>query len=682
MLPMNRPEVAAHSLRIGACLLLLIAASASLRPAESHVSPHARVQAVDLGEARWTRGFWADRFETCRQHTIPSLWRIMAGTNHTHYFENFRIAAGLAEGRSRGAPFNDGDFYKWIEAVCALEAVTKEDAWAPTLDDVISVIARAQRSDGYLHTPVLIRQREGDPAARPFEDRAQFEMYNMGHLFTAAAVHFHATGKTSLLAVARKASDFLDQAFRDPAPSLASHTVCPSHYMGLIDLYRATGEPRHLALAQKLFHLRRLVTDGGDDNQDRLPFERQTEALGHAVRANYLYAGAADLLAETGDPAVLEPLLAIWTNVVQRKLYITGGCGALHDGASPDGARDQKTITRVHQAYGRNYQLPHTTAHNETCAAIGNALWNWRMFLLTGEARFVDELERALYNGILSGISLDGARFFYANPLRQTDPLPVDLRWPRSRVPYLSAFCCPPNIARTLARSIGFAYAKSDRDIWVNLYGGSLLDTRLPAGGRVRIAQETEYPWNGRIRLRIEQCDSNSWGLRLRIPGWARRAALRVNAGPPDRALEPGSYAEVRRPWRPGDVVDLDIDMPPVKIEAHPLVEETINQAAVQRGPLVYCLESADLPDRMGILDVLMPDDADLAPVFDRRLLGGVVAIEAGLVRVSTPAWTGQLYREIAPARTAAIRIRLVPYFAWANRGASEMTVWLPRQQP
>jgi len=477
---MNRPEVAAHSLRIGACLLLLIAASASLRPAESHVSPHARVQAVDLGEARWTRGFWADRFETCRQHTIPSLWRIMAGTNHTHYFENFRIAAGLAEGRSRGAPFNDGDFYKWIEAVCALEAVTKEDAWAPTLDDVISVIARAQRSDGYLHTPVLIRQREGDPAARPFEDRAQFEMYNMGHLFTAAAVHFHATGKTSLLAVARKASDFLDQAFRDPAPSLASHAVCPSHYMGLIDLYRATGEPRHLALARKLFHLRRLVTDGGDDNQDRLPFERQTEALGHAVRANYLYAGAADLLAETGDPAVLEPLLAIWTNVVQRKLYITGGCGALHDGASPDGARDQKTITRVHQAYGRNYQLPHTTAHNETCAAIGNALWNWRMFLLTGEARFVDELERALYNGILSGISLDGARFFYANPLRQTDPLPVDLRWPRSRVPYLSAFCCPPNIARTLARSIGFAYAKSDRDIWANLYGGSLLVPAFP----------------------------------------------------------------------------------------------------------------------------------------------------------------------------------------------------------
>ncbi len=679
---MNRPEAAAHSLRIGACLLLLIGATASLQPAETHVSPHARVQAVDLGEARWTCGFWADRFETCRQHTIPSLWRIMEGTNHTHYFENFRIAAGLAEGRSRGAPFNDGDFYKWIEAVCALEALTQEDAWAPTLDQVISVIARAQRSDGYLHTPVLIRQRNGDPEARPFQDRAQFEMYNMGHLFTAAAVHFHATGKTSLLAVARKASGFLDQAFRNPTPALASHAVCPSHYMGLIDLYRATGEPRHLALAQKLFHLRSLVTDGGDDNQDRLPFERQTEAVGHAVRANYLYAGAADLLAETGDPALLVPLLALWTNVVQRKLSITGGCGALHDGASPDGARDQNTITRVHQAYGRNYQLPHTTAHNETCAAIGSALWNWRMFLVTGEARYVDEVERALYNGILSGISLDGARFFYVNPLRQTDPLPVDLRWPRARVPYLSAFCCPPNIARTLARSIGFAYAKSDRDIWVNLYGGSLLDTPLPAGGRIRLTQETEYPWNGRIRLRIEQCDSESWGLRLRIPGWARRAALRINAGPPNHALEPGTYAEIRRPWRPRDVVELEIDMPPVRIEAHPLVEETINQVAVQRGPLVYCLESADLPDRMGIMDVLMPDNAELAPVFDRRLLGGVVAIEAGLVAVSTPAWTGQLYREIAPARTAIMRIRLVPYFAWANRGASQMTVWLPRQRP
>ena len=276
--------------------------------------------------------------------------------------------------------------------------------------------------------------------------------------------------------------------------------------MGIVELYRATGEPRYLELAKKFLAMRDLVKDGGDDNQDRIPLEQQTEAEGHAVRANYLYAGAADLFLETGDTNLWEPLAEIWTNVVTKKMYLTGGCGALYDGASPDGAKDQKHITRVHQAYGRNFQLPNTTAYSETCANIGNVLWNWRMFLATGEAKFMDVVELALYNSVLSGGALDGTNFFYTNPLRVTDPMPVELRWSRTRVPFVNSFCCPPNLVRTIAESADYAYGKSADAIWVNLYGGSTLETKLPNGETIKLAQETEYPWNGRVRIDILDC--------------------------------------------------------------------------------------------------------------------------------------------------------------------------------
>ncbi|HPU57378.1 MAG TPA: glycoside hydrolase family 127 protein, partial [Verrucomicrobiota bacterium] len=309
---------------------------------------------------------------------IPGMWRLMSGTNYTHFLRNFEIAAGLAEGRSRGASFNDGDFYKWLEAACAMLIQTNDAVLRAHVDRAVEVIARAQRADGYLHTPVLIRNRYGDTNAVPFQDRNNFEMYNMGHLMTAACMHRLATGRDDLMAVATKAADFLEATFRDAGPEAARSSVCPSHYMGLVDLYRATGETRYLNLARRLFDLRSQIKDGGDDNQDRIPFIQQTNAMGHAVRANYLYAGAADLFMETGDPNLWKPLEPIWTDVVRRKMHITGGCGALYDGASPDGSKEQRSITRVHQAYGRNYQLPNTTAHNETCANIGNVLWNWR----------------------------------------------------------------------------------------------------------------------------------------------------------------------------------------------------------------------------------------------------------------------------------------------------------------
>lgn len=603
----------------------------------------------------------------------------MEGTEPSQFLHNFRIAAGLASGKHRGPPWNDGDFCKWLEAVAAVCAITKDATLDRRMDEAIAVIAKAQRADGYLHTPVLIRVRNGDTTAKPFEDRLNFEMYNFGHLFTAGCVHYRATGKKTLLAVALKAADFLLAAIKDPTPELARHGVCPAHCMGAVELYRTTQDRKYLALALGLFDLRDQVRDGTDDNQDRIPFRKQTAAVGHAVRANYLYAGAADLYAETGDRTLLEPLRKIWDDVVQRKMYVTGACGALYDGASPDGSKDQKQITRTHQAYGRDYQLPNSTAHNETCAAIGNVLWNARMLQISGDAKFADVLELALYNAVLAGVSLDGKRYFYTNTLRQLDHMPVPLRWSRQREPWISCFCCPPNVVRTVAEAGSYAYGRSDAAVWVHLYGGSTLDTELPDGGRVKLTQTTDYPWDGKVTITIDAAPRRELTFKLRIPAWAAKASLTVNGNPMSNEMIPGRYAAVKRTWQTGDVIELNLPMRVRLLQAHPLVEEARNQVAVQRGPIVYCLESADLERGIRVSDVVIPRRIELKPRFEAKLLGGVAILEGRAEAETEPAWSNELYREVPPPASRTISVKLIPYHAWGNRGPSEMTVWMPQ---
>lgn len=658
--------------------LVLLAAVGLLTaaPLVAQTRPYAVVQPVGLAEAKWTTGFWADRFATCRTATVPAMGRLMDGTERSHFLQNFRIAAGLADGTHRGPAWNDGDFYKWLEAAAVVYAITRDPALDTQLDDVIAILAKAQRADGYLHTPVLIKNRNGDATAKPFQDRLNFEMYNFGHLFTAACVHHEATGKKTLLAVALKAADFLEVAFKNPSPELARNAVCPSHYMGTVELYRTTRDPKHLTLAKKFLDLRDIPIDGTDDNQDRIPFRKQTEAVGHAVRANYLYAGAADLYAETGDRTLFDPLQKIWANVVGRKMYVTGACGALYDGASPDGSKDQKQIARTHQAYGRDYQLPHSTAHNETCAAIGNALWNWRMLAVTGDAKYADVLELVLSNALLAGASLDGTRFFYTNTLRQLDTMPTALRWSRQREPWISCYCCPPNVARMIAEANTYAYGRSTDAVWVHLYGGSTLDTALP-GGRMKLTQTTDYPWDGRIKITLDTVPVHEFALKLRIPAWADGATLAVNGKALPQPAS-GKYAEIRRRWTVGDVVELTLPLRVRLLEAHPLVEEARNQVAVQRGPVVYCLESHDLPKGIRVLDVALPSTADLTPRFDAKHLGGVTVIEGHAAVREVADWTGTLYREVRPTAARTVPIKLIPYYSWGNRGASEMTVWLP----
>jgi DUF1680 family protein len=613
---------------------------------------------------------------------VPTLWRIMSGTEHSSFYHNFVIAAGLAEGRHRGPSWNDGDFYKWIEAAAAVLAVVNDPELDHRLDEVIRVIGLAQRADGYLHTPALIRDRnraeQQPPALAVLYDPLEFEAYNLGHLMTAACVHHRSTGKTSLLKIATKAADFLVETFRAPTPELARSAVCPAHYMGIVELYRTTRDPRYRELARTLIDLRDLVPNGTDDNQDRIPFRQQTRAVGHAVRANYLYAGAADVFAETGDQSLLRPLLAVWENVVTQKMAITGACGALYDGASPDGARDQKSIGRVHQAYGREYQLPQSTAHQETCASIGSALWNARMLQITGEARFADILELVLHNAALAGVSLDGTRYFYVNTLRQLAVMPVDLRWSRVREPFISCFCCPPNLVRTIAEVGSYAYGQADDKVWVHLYGGNTLDTRLADGSRLHLTQKTNYPWDGQVEITIITAPEQACALLLRIPTWARDATLTLSGRPLTARPKPGSYVEIRRTWSAGDVLSLTLPMPVRLMEAHPLVEEARNQVAVQRGPIVYCLESIDLPPNVALSDIVVPRGIVLAPRHDPALLGGATILEGRAEAWPEARWSGQLYRELSPGPPVAVDLKLIPYYAWGNRGTSEMTVWIP----
>lgn len=656
-------------------------------------SPHALMHMVDLGDVHWNGGLLGGRFETCRATMVPHLWTIFQDDQESHAWSNFLIAAGLGRGRDgkfHGPPFNDGDFLKWFEALAQVYAVTRDPAIDRQMDEIVAVVAKAQREDGYLHTQKIIPQRQGDPQAKEFAEREHFETYNMGHLMTAACVHHRATGKTSLLAAARKAADYLERLCQAAPADLARNAICPSHYMGVVELYRATREPRYLVLARRLIEIRDLVpgTDvASDQNQDRVRFSEAREAVGHAVRANYLYAGVADVFAESGESALLDTLRRIAADVAGQKLYLTGMTGALYDGASPDGTSRHRDVKAVHQAYGRDYQLPNLTAYNETCATIGYAMWVWRMLLVTGEARYADLFEQTLYNGVLPGISLDGKHYFYVNPLRKLQDFHWPLRWSRTRTPNIkSSFCCPPNVVRTIAEAHNYVFTRSTDALWVHLYAACTLDTAWPGGGRLRLRQETDYPWAGAVRITIDAAPPRPLGLRLRVPGWLRPGAARVsvNGRPADLPSKPGGYTELRREWRAGDVIEARFDFAPACWEANPLVEESLNQVAVRCGPLVYCVESNDLPAGLRLTDVALPLRG-AAPIFTaerQRVAGSEVVTYATRALAAPPRpWApDELYREAGAEPGREFSLQLVPYFAWGNRGDTEMTVWLPRR--
>ena len=644
-------------------------------------SPYAKLSSVNMGDVSWTTGFWADRFNVCKETMIPNLWKIYSDPKMGHAIQNFEIAAGLDTGSHVGPPFQDGDFYKLFEAVAAVYAATHDPKLDKLMDNTIALFAKAQRADGYIHTPTLIEERKHPHEAKAFEDRLNFETYNLGHLMTAACVHYRATGKRNFLDIAIKATDYLYNFYKTASPELARNAICPSHYMGVVEMYRTTHDPKYLELAKNLINIRGLMKDGTDDNQDRIPFRQQTAATGHAVRANYLYAGAADVYAETGDTTLMHTLNLVWNDVVNRKMYITGGCGALYDGVSPDGTSYLlKDVQEVHQAYGRDYQLPNFTAHNETCASVGNVLWNWRMLQLTGDAKYADVMELTLYNGMLSGISIDGKSFFYTNPLSVDDDLPFRDRWSRDRVGYIAySDCCPPNVVRTIAEVSNYAYNISDKGLWFNLYGGNKLSTKLKDGSPIKLTQTTAYPWNGNINIKLDEAPVKEFSVFLRIPGWCKNAMLMVNGKAADVKLVPGEYAEISRKWKAGDQLELQLPMAVKMMESNPLVEETRNQVAVKRGPIVYCLESVDLPKGKKISDIALSPQANLKPQLINIANSNIMSLTGVADVRNENNWTNKLYKEVSLTNVnTKTNIRLIPYYAWDNRGHVNMETWIP----
>ena len=658
-------------------------------------SKQAKMQNLPMGATRWTGGFWGDVFDVMHGmavwemwHTWNTPWEVLDenGKHGSHGFANFQVAAGTIQGKHHGPPFHDGDMYKWLEACAAVYAITKDGELDELMDRFIEQVALAQRADGYIHTPVVIAERLagidshsvtenaagieiGKDQKHAFASRLNFETYNLGHLMTAGIIHKRATGKTTLFECGRKTADFLYNFLTNDAAELSRNAICPSHYMGAAEMYRETGDPKYLELAKGLIAIRDSVTNGEDHNQDRHKFRDQYEAMGHAVRANYLYAGVADLYAETGEEQLMRNLEAIWDDIVNHKIYIMGGCGALYDGVSPDGTTyDQPSIQQIHQAYGRQFQLPQEAAHNEICAQIGMLLYSWRMFQTTVDPKYVDNIENELYNGILSGISLDGKDFFYTEALRRTKEFPYTMRWPKHRQRYISCFCCPPNTLRTLCEAQEYAYSIKDDTLWVNLYGQNELKTK-----DLEIEQTTNYPWDGHITLTVKKAKHLA-SIRMHIPSWSTDMTLRLNG-------QPILAEDLRQPrkWKKGDTVELDLPMKARLVEANPLVEEAKNQIAVVRGPIVYCLEGQDIEGGHRINDIAIPADIQFTEKKITISNSDMIALEGEALLVNNDSWSNdQLYRDLRPASKQKVKIRLIPYYAWDNRGIDDMSLWLP----
>ncbi len=673
-------------------------------------SGNAKLWGLPYADVEWTGGLYKERFDTCADSTVPHLQRMFESSDISHVLENFKIAAGDAEGEFDGTVFGDGDFYKWMESAVYTAVRRDNQELLNRLEEYIDLIGRAQQADGYISTKQIIGERSGK-AAR-LGDINDFEVYNFGHLFPSACLYYRLTGRDSFLQIARGAADYLENLYAEAEKNGEVQTaVCPSHYMGLAEMYRTTGERKYLDLLKKAIALRDSVKEGMDDNQDSIPLRKHEKIIGHAVRANYLYAGVADLCLEEDDPELAEVLHKVWKSLVTQKLYITGGCGALYNGASPYGYFFKHQL--VHQAYGYEYQLPNVTAYNETCASIGGVYWAWRMFCLEKKAEYADVLERMVLNVNMAGISMNGKKFFYENMLRRAHELPYELIWGQERAEYILSYCCPPNLARLLSQLSEYAYAADESGIYTVLYGASRAKVRL-SGRTVTLIQETGYPYDGKIRFTFESegekdgavdgksgtagkgngaSDDKSGAetgfvLYLRIPAWVRKGSLTVknrrDGGMQARELgraQAGSYVAVSVQNPEETEVVLDFNMEARLTCAHAMVEEDVNQVAVERGPLVYCLEGMDA-DIDTLDELILPSDIRLQPE-EFEIEGRKVLSLRGdfLRRKSLPgeeADRNALYRDYVNSGYETVPVRLIPYFAWDNRGLDEMRVWIP----
>lgn len=641
-------------------------------------SPFAKVSPLPFQNVEWTEGFWNDVTTMCADSTVPHLQKMFEDKEISHVVENFKICAGEKEGEFGGTDFGDGDFYKWMEAAMFTAVRKGDQKLLDELDGYIDLIGRAQLSDGYISTKQILGERQHNGVKR-FGNINDFEVYNFGHLFTSACLYKRLTGKDNFLGIAEKAARYLENMYQENERKGNVQTaVCPSHYMGLIEMYRTTGETWYLELAKLAIRLRDSVKDGMDDNQDRIPLKEHDKIIGHAVRANYLYAGVADLYAETGDETYLNVLHSVWRNLMDTKIYITGGCGALYNGASPYGNFFVHQL--VHQAYGYEYQLPNITAYNETCASVGHVLWAYRMFQIEPKAEYFDAIERSMLNVNLAAVSLDGKKYFYENMLRRTKELKYKLIWPLTRSEYILSYCCPPNLARIMAESSEYAYVRSQDTVWTGMYGANRAEIILDNGAEFKLEQKTDYPYEGRIEFSVtERKNDIPFKINLRIPGWAKSGSIKTRGKEIALTREnSGTYMTVEI-FEPGDVkILLDLDMPVRYTAPHTMIEELTGQAAVERGPLVYCLEGVDVQTET--LDDLYLDlkagfKTTEIQIQDRT----VTALEGNMYRLNRGEFSREeLYQTLDYQGLEQIKVRMIPYFAWDNREFGEMRIWIP----
>ena len=608
-------------------------------------SPHAEAAQIE-GQVETTGGLVHARRMAARDVMIPHVLSIYADPDSFfHEVENFRIAAGESEGEFRGNVYGDGDFYKLLEG-CAYFGID--------ISEYAALIARAQEGDGYISTKQIIASRKGQMVRHADQD--DFEEYNFGHLFTLACVHYRLTGDETLLDVAKKAADYLYRRYlKAVADKRAMTAVCPSHYMGLAELYRTTGEKRYLDALKMAIEIRDYVENGTDDNQDAIPLRQQRKMHGHAVRATYLYAGVADLYMETGDEELRAVLESCFENMVNTKMYITGGLGALYTGASPFG--DLIGSKRVHQAFGYEYQLPNITAYNETCGALGGAFWASRMFSICPEDKYMDFVERVVYNLAMAAVNVKGDKYFYENMLRRTKEVDYFLMWPRERTDTFKCFCCPTNLSRFMAELPSYAFYGSFDTLYACLYMACKAHIRLGNGAEFDIEEKTDYPWDGRVTFEISNWNGVEYSFIARQPFWMDRFDSE------GKRIWQWGFLEGRNP-------SIELDVRPRLVRAHAKLEENEAGACVMRGPVVYCVEQED------VSGLYLPADARFEE-YEKNIDGErVIALKTKAYRLNK-ACKG-LYSDVGEEKLEACELEFIPYFEWDNSGFKEMRIWIP----
>lgn len=646
--------------------LILSCACSSIGPPTGYP-----IQPVPFTDVEVDDAFWSPRIETNRKVTV---WYDLQKSEETGRIRNFEVAGGLADGGFQGIFFNDSDVYKIIEGASYMLQLEQDEKLENYLDQLVQKIAAAQEEDGYLYTARTI----GDPnyqyrgsQARWSDMKDGHELYNVGHLYEAAVAHYQATGSTALLDVAVRSADLVCQVFGPDSGQLKDPPGHQEIEIGLVRLFLATGKQKYLDQA-RFFVAVRGRSDlrqnlYGASYQDHVPVVLQEEATGHAVRAGYMYAAIADVAALTGDDSYGDAIGRLWKDVVGRKLYLTGNAGHREH----------------HEGFTEPYALDNILAYNETCAAIALALWNHRMFLLNGQSKYMDLFERTLYNGFLAGVSLSGDRFFYPNPLA------CDMNYKFNhgaleRSPWFGTSCCPVNIVRFIPSLPGYIYAKRDNVIYVNLYINGSSKIQLPQTA-VKVSQQSNYPWDGLVKVVVDPTQEGRFEMRLRIPGWVEGRPVpstlyRYLSGKPAgyeisvngeeiRPVVENGYAILDREWRRSDEIELRMEMVANRVITDERVAANRGRVAIERGPLVYCVEGAD-HENGDVMHLFLPDDVKLTAVWRDCLLGGITVLKGDVARrVLEPPGGSQV-----PAT-----ITFIPYYAWCHRGANQMQVWIPR---